>query len=167
SRRPHTRFSRDWSSDVCSANIIESIQGKVPGVDITRSSGSASSGVSMTVRGNRSITAQNGPLFIVDGVQYSNIQDINPNDIESMEILKDASSTAIYGSRGANGVVIVTTKKGKTGQARVSVNSYAGVSKVDRYPSVMNLEQWVKLRKEAYRTTGRWNSEADDDKAFN
>lgn len=157
----------DEIAKVPSANIIESIQGKVPGVDITRSSGSASSGVSMTVRGNRSITAQNGPLFIVDGVQYSNIQDINPNDIESMEILKDASSTAIYGSRGANGVVIVTTKKGKTGQARVSVNSYAGVSKVDRYPSVMNLEQWVKLRKEAYRTTGRWNSEADDDKAFN
>lgn len=157
----------DEIAKVPSANIIESIQGKVPGVDITRSSGSASSGVSMTVRGNRSITAQNGPLFIVDGVQYSNIQDINPNDIESMEILKDASSTAIYGSRGANGVVIVTTKKGKAGQARVSVNSYAGVSKVDRYPSVMNLEQWVKLRREAYRTTGRWNSEADDDKAFN
>lgn len=157
----------DEIAKVPSANIIESIQGKVPGVDVTRSNGSASSGVSMTVRGNRSITAQNGPLFIVDGVQYSNIQDINPNDIESMEILKDASSTAIYGSRGANGVVIVTTKKGKAGQARVSVNSYAGVSKVDRYPSVMNLEQWVKLRREAYRTTGRWNSEADDDKVFN
>src|SRR5690606_24620942 len=85
----------DEIAKVPSANILESIQGKVPGVDITRSSGSASSGVSMTVRGNRSITAQNGPLFIVDGVQYSNIQDINPNDIESMEILKDASSTAI------------------------------------------------------------------------
>ena len=152
---------------VPSANIIESIQGKVPGVDITRSNGSASSGVSMTVRGNRSITAQNGPLFIVDGVQYSNIQDINPNDIESMEILKDASSTAIYGSRGANGVVIVSTKRGKSGRARIAVNSYAGVSKVDRYPSVMNIDQWVKLRREAYRATGKWSSEADDKNAFN
>lgn len=157
----------DEIAKVPSTNIIESVQGKIPGVDITKSSGSASAGVSMTVRGNRSITAQNGPLFIVDGIQYSNIQDINPNDIASMEILKDASSTAIYGSRGANGVIIITTKKGSDGHARVNVNSYAGVSKVARYPSVMNLDQWVQLKREAYRTTGRWNSEADDQAIFN
>lgn len=152
---------------VPSANIIESVQGKVPGVDITRSNGSASAGVNIAVRGNRSITAQNGPLFIVDGVQYSNIQDINPNDIQSMEILKDASSTAIYGSRGANGVIIITTKRGATGKAKIDANVYAGVNQVDRYPAVMNLDQWVKLRREAYRTTGRWNSEADDGIVFN
>lgn len=91
-------------AEVPSASIIESVQGKIPGVDIVRSNGSATSGVSMTVRGNRSITANNGPLFIVDGVQYSNMQDLNPNDIESMEVLKDASSTAIYGSRGRMGL---------------------------------------------------------------
>jgi len=89
---------------VPSANPLESIQGKVPGVDITRSSGSASSGVNINIRGTRSISAGNGPLIIVDGVQYSSLQDLNPNDIASMDILKDASSTAIYGSRGANGV---------------------------------------------------------------
>ncbi|WP_242696004.1 TonB-dependent receptor [Desertivirga brevis] len=150
-------------AEVPSASIIESIQGKVPGVDITRSSGSASSGVNITVRGNRSISATNGPLFIVDGVQYSEIQDINPNDIESMDILKDASSTAIYGSRGANGVIIITTKKGTTGKATVSFNPYAGISQVARYPNVMNMEQWTALRREAYRTNGV----TDDTKAFN
>ncbi|TDS17458.1 SusC/RagA family TonB-linked outer membrane protein [Sphingobacterium paludis] len=157
----------DEIAKVPSANIIESVQGKVPGVDITRSNGSASAGVNIAVRGNRSITAQNGPLFIVDGVQYSNIQDINPNDIQSMEILKDASSTAIYGSRGANGVIIITTKRGATGKARIDFNAYAGLNQVDRYPSVMDLNQWVRLRREAYRATGRWNSEADDNIVFN
>lgn len=154
-------------AEVPSASIIESVQGKIPGVDIVRSNGSATSGVSMTVRGNRSITANNGPLFIVDGVQYSNIQDLNPNDIESMEILKDASSTAIYGSRGANGVIIVTTKKGTTGKATVSFNGYTGISTVARYPSLMNLEQFVNLRREAFRATGKWSGPADDSKAFN
>src|SRR5690606_38701206 len=127
----------DEIAKVPSANMLESVQGKVSGMDVTRSSGSASSGVNITIRGNRSITAQNGPLYIVDGIQYSNIQDINPNDVESMEVLKDASSTAIYGSRGANGVIIITTKKGKTGAAQITFNAYAGVSKVARYPEVM------------------------------
>lgn len=157
----------DEIAEVPAANIIESVQGKIPGVDIVRSNGSATSGVSMTVRGNRSITANNGPLFIVDGVQYSNIQDINPNDIESMEVLKDASSTAIYGSRGANGVIIITTKKGVSGKASVSFNGFTGISTVARYPSLMNLEQFVNLRREAFRATGKWSSPADDPNAFN
>jgi len=157
----------DEIAKVPSANMLESVQGKVSGMDVTRSSGSASSGVNITIRGNRSITAQNGPLYIVDGIQYSNIQDINPNDVESMEVLKDASSTAIYGSRGANGVIIITTKKGKTGAAQIAFNAYAGVSKVARYPEVMNLDQWVKLRREAYRTTGKWNDVSNDAAIFN
>src|SRR5690606_30961947 len=86
---------------------------------------------------------------------------------ESMEVLKDASSTAIYGSRGANGVIIITTKKGKTGAAQITFNAYAGVSKVARYPEVMNLDQWVKLRREAYRTTGKWNDVSNDAAIFN
>src|SRR5690606_41077549 len=98
--------------------------------------GAAGARINVTVRGNRSITANNGPLYIVDGVQYSSIEDINPNDIQSMEVLKDASSTAIYGSRGANGVIIVTTKRGATGQPKVSVNTYVGVSQVAGYPKV-------------------------------
>jgi TonB-linked SusC/RagA family outer membrane protein len=152
---------------VPSSNPLESIQGKVPGVDITRSSGAASSTVNINIRGTRSISAGNGPLIIVDGIQYSSLQDLNPNDIASMEILKDASSTAIYGSRGANGVIIVTTKKGVTGQATVSFNSYYGINKVSTYPSVMDGDQYVEQRRQAYRTTGNWASAADDAAIFN
>lgn len=157
----------DDIAKVPSANPLESIQGKVPGVDITRSSGSASSGVNINIRGTRSISAGNGPLIIVDGVQYGSLQDLNANDIASMEILKDASSTAIYGSRGANGVILVTTKKGISGQAVVSLNSYYGISQVARYPGVMDGQQFVEQRRQAYRTTGNWASPVDDIKIFN
>jgi len=152
---------------VPSSNPLESIQGKVPGVDITRASGAASSEVNINIRGTRSISAGNNPLIIVDGVQYPSLQDLNPNDIASMDILKDASSTAIYGSRGANGVIIITTKKGVSGQATVSFNSYYGINKVSRYPSVMNGDQYVEQRRQAYRTTGNWASAADDAAIFN
>ncbi|MGK9125715.1 SusC/RagA family TonB-linked outer membrane protein [Olivibacter jilunii] len=161
-----TSVAREELTKLPTTNVMESVQGKAPGVDIVRQSGSATSGVSITVRGNRSITAGNGPLFIVDGMQYSSIQDINPNDIESMEVLKDASSTAIYGSRGANGVIIVTTKRGVSGAPKVSFNAYYGVQNVAGYPRVMNGQEYVALRREAYRTTGVWSSPADDAKIF-
>lgn len=148
------------------ANVMESLQGRLPGVDITRASGSAGSAVNVTVRGNRSITARNGPLFIVDGVQYNSIQDINPNDIQSMEVLKDAASTAIYGSRGANGVIIVTTKRGTAGQARVTVNSYYGVTDAVFYPKVNDAGQYVAQKREANRVSGLWSTPADDSKIF-
>ncbi|GGZ23624.1 SusC/RagA family TonB-linked outer membrane protein [Echinicola pacifica] len=148
-------------------NPLESIQGKVAGVDITRGSGSSSSGINIRIRGNRSIGAGNNPLFIVDGVQTGNIDNINPNDIESMEFLKDASSTAIYGWQGANGIVIVTTKKGATGTPKVTFNSYFGLSQVSRYPSVMNGDEYAAIKREANRTTGKWSSEADDPLIFN
>lgn len=133
-----------------STNVLESLQGKLPGVDITRNSGEAGSGVQVTVRGNRSITARNSPLFIVDGIQYNSIQDINPNDIESMEVLKDASTTAIYGSRGANGVIIVTTKKAKSDKLRLTFNSYVGVSTVQT-PAFNNGAEYVAQKLEANR----------------
>ncbi|MBW8687591.1 SusC/RagA family TonB-linked outer membrane protein [Chitinophaga rhizophila] len=152
---------------VPSTNVMESVQGKLPGVDITKSSGAAGARINVTVRGNRSIRADNGPLYIVDGVQYENIQDINPNDIQSMEVLKDASSTAVYGSRGANGVIIITTKKGASGKPRVSVNTYAGLSQVAGYPAMSTGPQYIAQKREANRTTGRWRSEADDPLIFN
>lgn len=161
-----TSVAKEELTKLPTTNVMESVQGKAPGVDIVRENGSATSGLSITVRGNRSITAGNGPLFIVDGMQYSSIQDINPNDIESMEVLKDASSTAIYGSRGANGVIIVTTKRGISGTPKVSFNAYYGVQEVAGYPRVMNGEEYVALRREAYRTTGVWSSPADDAKIF-
>jgi len=156
----------DEVKKVPTGNVMESVQGKVAGMDIVRTSGGAGSNVSITVRGNRSILAQNSPLFIVDGIQYSNFQDINPNDIQSMEVLKDASSTAIYGSRGANGVVIITTKRGAAGKVRVNANAYYGVSDVAGYPKPMTGPQFANLKRESYRTIGTWNSEADDPKVF-
>lgn len=151
---------------VPTTNVMESLQGKLPGVDITRASGSAGAAVNVLVRGNRSLTASNNPLIIVDGIQYSNIQDINPNDIESMEVLKDAASTAIYGSRGANGVIIITTKKGKAGKTNVSFNAYTGISQLTGYPRVMGPEEYKNFRREANRTTGNWTGPQDDAKIF-
>jgi TonB-linked SusC/RagA family outer membrane protein len=165
----------DEIKKVPAANLMESLQGKLPGADIMRNNGSATSGVSIVIRGNRSITASNGPLFIVDGIQYSSIQDINPNDIQSMEVLKDASATAIYGSRGANGVILVTTKKGTTGKPRISVNSYYGVSSTTDFPRFMNSIEYRDFRREANRRitlaginpTGTWITDANDGLLFN
>lgn len=151
---------------VAAGNALESVQGKVAGVDIVRTSGSAGARPAVTIRGNRSIQANNNPLYIIDGIQYDNYQDINVNDIESMEVLKDASSTAIYGSRGANGVIIITTKKGAAGKPRITANSYYGVSDVAGYPRPMTGPEYAELKRQAYRTIGTWNSSADDAKVF-
>jgi TonB-linked SusC/RagA family outer membrane protein len=151
---------------VPAGNAVEALQGKLPGVDIVRTSGSPGVRSNVTVRGNRSILADNGPLYIVDGVQYNNYQDISPNDILSMEVLKDASSTAIYGSRGANGVIIITTKKGTSGKPRVGFSMYYGVSEVAGYPKPMTGSEYADLKRQAFRTIGTWNSPADDPKVF-
>ncbi|MCU7552012.1 TonB-dependent receptor [Chitinophagaceae bacterium LB-8] len=148
-------------------NAVEAIQGKVPGVDITRSSGAAGAGANIRVRGNRSFTSiANEPLYIIDGYQGGNINDINPNDIESLEVLKDASATAIYGAQGANGVIIVTTKKGAEGKTRVSFDSYYGTNGYTKYPGVRIGEDYIQLRREAWRANGEWSSPADDAKLF-
>lgn len=149
-----------------SGNVMESVQGKISGVDIVRSSGAAGAGISITVRGNRSINAGNDPLYIVDGIQYSNIQDVNPNDILSMDILKDASTTAIYGSRGANGVIIITTKRGSEGKVKVTAGTYYGITDIAGYPKPMDGTQFANLKRQAYKTNGIWNSTADDPKVF-
>lgn len=162
-----TSIKSDEIKAIPAQNPLEAIQGKVAGADIQRSNGSSSSGLNIRIRGNRSIGAGNGPLFIVDGIQTGNIDDINPNSIESIEFLKDASATAIYGWQGANGIVIVTTKKGSGGKLKVSLNTYYGISDVSRYPSVLDGPGYAAIRREANRTTGKWNSVADDPKIFN
>lgn len=146
---------------------LEVLQGKVPGLDLTRSSGQAGAGVDLRVRGTRSIGAGNGPLVLVDGIRYDGPLDVNPNDIASMEILKDATATAIYGSLGANGVILITTKSGSSGKAKVSFNSYYGVQSANGYADIMSGPEWVELRRESRRTVGEWSSPADDDKIFN
>src|ERR1044071_3540109 len=95
------------------------------------------------------------------------MSDINPNDIQSIEVLKDASSTSIYGSRGANGVIIITTKRGTGGKPRMSFNTYSGVSEVAGYGQFMSGPEYIAFRREAYRAVGTWNSAADDPKVFN
>ena len=110
---------------VAGANVLSAMQAKVPGVDLMQSGGGeAGAGVSMQMRGNRSLLANNDPLVIVDGVEYGTTLDIPANDIESLDILKDAASTAIYGTKGANGVILITTKRGKAGRTSVNFNGY-------------------------------------------
>ena len=132
-------------------DALQAMQGKIAGVDITTSERPGTLG-GITIRGVRSLTASNSPLFVVDGIPLSTggIENINPSDIESIDVLKDASATAIYGSRGANGVVIVTTKKGKVGRATVSVNSAITVEQLIDKSETMNAAQYIEFRRWAY-----------------
>ena len=152
-------------------NALEGMQGKTAGVDITNSQRPGTVG-SITIRGERSINASNSPLYVVDGmiIQNGGIDYINPQDIESVEILKDASATAIYGSRGANGVVLVTTKKGKEG--KLSLN-YAGsvtfstLHEVTEYMSAaewLEYSRWAKYNMGAYGTGDTMVPDYDLDK---
>ncbi|MCK7533220.1 MAG: TonB-dependent receptor plug domain-containing protein [Marinilabiliales bacterium] len=127
-----------------SSNALQSIQGKVAGLDVTRESGETGSEVNMTLRGVRSVNASNSPLFLVDGIEYGSTLDINPSDIASIEVLKDASSTAIYGTRGANGVIIITTKRGDAaagGKSTVSFNTCVSLNSPTNLPRLMDVEQ--------------------------
>ena len=144
------------------SNVLETMQGKVAGLDMTNSSGALGSPLNFTVRGNRSLTASNAPLILVDGIAYGADLTINPNDVESIEVLKDASTTAIYGSRGANGVILITTKKGTTGEAKVDFNAYFGPTLLTNLPKPNNTEEYVAFRREAMRAVGQWSSPADD-----
>jgi TonB-linked SusC/RagA family outer membrane protein len=145
-------------------NALRSLQGKVSGLDITQTSGQPGSDINIVLRGNRSLNADNKPLVLIDGIDYGSFLDINPTDIASVEVLKDVSSTAIYGTRGANGVIIVTTKKGSSsGKTTLSFNSYASINNKSLYPSVMDGDQYARLKREAYRTTnnGEYRNDAD------
>ncbi|HWJ29701.1 MAG TPA: SusC/RagA family TonB-linked outer membrane protein, partial [Flavisolibacter sp.] len=148
------------------SNPLEAIQGMVPGMDITRTSGKAGAGMNVQIRGTRTINGSSEPLYIIDGIQGGNISTLNPSDIESIDVLKDASSTAIYGSQGANGVVIVTTKKGQAGKLKVNYSGYYGIDGWAMYPTPRTGQSYIDLRREAYHTTGVWNSPADDSKIF-
>ncbi len=157
---------------VPTSNPMDAIQGKVAGMDIVQSSGKAGAGVDIRIRGNRSImgsndnTDRNKPLFIIDGVGGGSYEDLNPNDIESIEVLKDASSTAIYGSQGANGVVLITTKKGIKGQTRVVYDGYFGVNGLAEYPEPRIGDAYMQLRRDGWRNRNNWAPAASDDQIF-
>ncbi|WP_246474704.1 SusC/RagA family TonB-linked outer membrane protein [Pedobacter roseus] len=140
-------------------NALQAIQGKAAGVDITSNERPGQLG-SILIRGVRSLTASNSPLYVVDGIplQAGGIDAINPNDIETIDILKDASATAIYGSRGANGVVLVTTKKGKIGKVTLDYVGTATIETLQDRADMMNSGQYIEFRRDAYRRTAYLNS---------
>ncbi len=132
-------------------NALQAMQGKVAGVDITSNERPGQIG-SINIRGVRSLTASNTPLFVVDGIPLTTggIDYINPNDIESIDVLKDASATAIFGSRGANGVVIVTTKQGKAGKLQLSFNTSVTTEKIVDFAPSMSAAEAIEFRRWAY-----------------
>lgn len=130
-------------------NIVQSLQGKLPGLNITNTGSNAEGAVKMRVRAKNSISADAGPLIVLDGIQFEgSISEINPNDIESIEILKDASSAAIYGARAAGGVLLITSKKGAAGKTNISFNTAVGISKIINRPDMMNATQFYNFKKE-------------------
>ncbi|TDB62697.1 SusC/RagA family TonB-linked outer membrane protein [Arundinibacter roseus] len=118
--------------------IDEALQGRAAGVQVTQTSGAPGSGFKIRIRGANSISGDNSPLYVLDGLVVGDINSLNVNDIASMEVLKDASATAIYGSRGANGVVLITTKKGRKGPAQIEVGFFTGVSNVAQKLDLMS-----------------------------
>jgi TonB-linked SusC/RagA family outer membrane protein len=129
-------------------NAVQAIQGKAAGVDISSNERPGTVG-SIRIRGSRSISASNSPLYVVDGIPLNSggIDFINPNDIESIDVLKDASATAIYGSRGANGVIIVTTKKGKNGKFTLSYDTSIVSESIHENARMMNAAEYIELRR--------------------
>ena len=129
-------------------SAAQALQGKAAGVSVMQPSGEPGGGMSIRVRGTTSFNGSNDPLYVVDGVPVDNINFLSPNDIESLSILKDASSAAIYGSRAANGVVLITTKAGAEGNAKVALNVQYGMTKVAKSMDALNTEQYRELQKE-------------------
>ncbi|GAB3960674.1 TonB-dependent receptor [Spirosoma harenae] len=163
-------ITADKFKDIPVNSLDQALQGQAAGVLVTQSSGTPGGGLSVRVRGNTSISASNRPLFIVDGVQiqagalttgYGGQNDnalalLNPNDIESFQILKDASAKAIYGSRAANGVVLITTKRGKANQkTTITADVQRGLTEIIKRPNLMNSSQLLDLQREAVINAGQ------------
>ncbi len=147
-------------------NPLAALEGRAPGLIVTQSNGLPGAGYSVQIRGQHSILNGNEPLYLIDGVPFTNtsislgvisanglqspFNSINPGDIESIEILKDADATAIYGSRGANGVMLITTKKGKIGKPKLELAVYTGAGKITRMTDLLNTQQYIQMRREAF-----------------
>lgn len=129
-------------------DAAQALQGKAAGIQVVQPSGAPGEGMSIRVRGATSVQASNEPLYIVDGMPNDNISSLSPADIESMQVLKDASSAAIYGARAANGVVLITTKRGKVGNPQVKFSAYVGLSQLGKKIDALNTEEYKDLMKE-------------------
>ncbi len=139
------------------AGVGQALQGRAAGVQVTAASNAPGGGVVVRIRGGNSLNAGNEPLYVIDGFPVYNTggTDFNPNDIESIEILKDASATSIYGSRGANGVVIITTKRGKAGKGKVDFQTYYGIQEVGKTQSLLNGAEFATFANEARTNAGQ------------
>lgn len=162
--------SGETMRDVPSASLTQSLQGRVVGVEMTQTSSRPGSNMEIRIRGARSLTASNEPLVVLDGIPFAgSLNDINPSDIKSVDILKDASATAIYGSRGANGVILVTTFRGESvasSKPVVSYNGYYGIKNLmNRYP-MMNAEEFIAWRTEAQSNGSTFTQGADEDESL-
>lgn len=135
-------------------SVAQAIEGATPGVTVTTNTAGAEPSISIQVRGRNSISASTTPLVVVDGIPYNgNLAEINPSDIASIEILKDASAAAIYGSRGSNGVVLVTSRKGGSGKPKVTYSAYTGTQRISNLPTLMNAQQFADFKCVRIRTT--------------
>lgn len=142
------------------SNAAQALQGKTAGVQVSQTSKAPGGSISVRVRGSNSISSTNEPLYVVDGFPSSEGLNINPNDIESMQILKDASATAIYGARGANGVVLITTKRGKSGENKISYNGYLGAQKIINPFELLNGKDYMNLQNALFKeVAGQENTE--------
>jgi len=153
----------DMLKEIPAGNITQALQGRVAGVDLQQADSKPGATLQIRIRGTRSLTADNNPLIVLDGIPFSgSISDISPDDIKSLDILKDASATAIYGSRGANGVILITTNKGVKGAVpQISYNGSFGLGKAINYP-MMDGAEFVALRKAAGKYTANGGDEAVD-----
>ncbi|NDV80474.1 TonB-dependent receptor [Bacteroides sp. 51] len=159
-----TTIKTDKMTKSATLDVAEMLRGKAAGLKITTSDNAGPGGkADIQIRGVNSISGGTSPIVVADGVVIGSINDVNPNDIASVEILKDAAAQAIYGARAANGVILLTTKRGETGKARVSYQGYYGIQNVDRNFDTYSPEEFIQYKREAYRTTNNNQYGADTD----
>lgn len=144
------KINEDALADRPVARVEQALQGQMAGVSVRSTSGAPGSDITVNVRGAASINGESTPLYVVDGVPLDNLSGVNPSDISSIEVLKDAASAAIYGSRGSNGVILVTTKKGKTGKPVITLSAYTALSTVEKKVDVMSADEWLDFNKKFY-----------------
>ncbi|QBN20395.1 SusC/RagA family TonB-linked outer membrane protein [Flavobacterium nackdongense] len=138
---------------VPTSDIGEMLRGKAAGVQVTTNSGGPGSSSTIRIRGDRTLSGNDDPIIIADGVVIGSINDVNANDIASLEILKDAAAQSIYGARASNGVILITTKKGKVGKPKISYNGFSGIQTMNRNFDIYSGEEFAQLKREAARTS--------------
>lgn len=151
---------------VPTTSVAEMLRGSAPGIQVNVGSAAPGGSSSILIRGRHSLSGDNAPLYILDGVPMSSIDDVNGSDIASIEVLKDASSQSIYGARAANGVVLITTKRGSVGKTKVTYDGYAAVQTISRNFEFFNGEQWAAYRHEAFYNAYGYYDEADCFRGF-